>query len=99
MELNKVGAIYNLNAKRMYIYHKNNSLYIKDQYQCTDGQRKVSELQDPGKGGVELEDRDVFIEGGQVIISFDPVNPFALKLSKLPPLMMGVALKMQPNGM
>ena len=53
----------------------------------------------PRKGGTELEDRDVFVDGGQVIISSDPVNPFALKLSKLPPSMMGVALKMQPNGM
>ena len=53
----------------------------------------------PRKGGTELEDRDVFVDGGQVIISFDPVNPFALKLSKLPPSMMDVALKMQPNYM
>ena len=50
-------------------------------------------------GGTELEDRDVFVDGGQVIISSDPVNPFALKLFKLPPSMMGVALKMQPKGM
>ena len=57
------------------------------------------ELQDPGKGGTELEDRDVFVDGGQVIISFDLVNPFALKLAKLPPSMMDVALKMQPNCM
>ena len=61
--------------------------------------QEVFQASRPRKGGVELEDRDVFIEGGQVIISFDPVNPFALKLAKLPLLMVDVALKMQPNYM
>ena len=51
------------------------------------------------RGGTELEDRDVFVDGGQVILSFDPVDTFALKLAKLPPSMMDVALKMQPNYM
>ena len=41
----------------------------------------------------------MFVDGGQVIISSDPLNPFALKLFKLPPSMMGVALKMQPKDM
>ena len=101
MELNEIGAIYNLNTEKGgYIFHKINSLNLKGSISnVRTATGNFWELQDPGKGATELEDRDVFVDGGQVIISSDPLNPFALKLFKLPPSMMGVALKIQPKDM